>query len=316
MRSIALLAILALALSESIVPQANVAPGTGMSFGIPINATSASTKGSTGSSQSWTYTLGGGDIGKNFYFRATVEKCNYAGSQTFKTTISGNDGTGTLIHSGAFTVTSATQTYASPQLATILINTGADRSAKAATEIWTFSIALVAPIANGQSCDFWVDLITYGKPITSSGVGKDGNPGPAVDVWVPCCDSVESTFQVTMNKQDHKYLEVAATTAGSTKWDTLKLTNPASIINLKDVSHWSSAKNYQGTITARTCLSNQSCGIIADDYFVQLTNHGVDYEDATAADFHATFTLTTKAGVATASASIAMVVAALFALFH
>jgi hypothetical protein len=316
MRSIALLSILALALAATITPQANVAPAAGMSFGIPINATSASTKGSVSSSVSWNYVIGGGDIGKNFYFRASIEKCTIGGIQQFKTTIAGNDGTGIIHKSGDFTVNSATQSYSEGHVATILINAGADRVAKAAQEEWTFTLALVGSTSGGQTCDYWVDVITYGKHVTSGGVGKDGNPGAAVDVWVPCCDSVESNFQVTMNKQEHKYLEVAATTQSSTKWDTLKLTNPGNFFGLKDVSNWLSTKNNQGTVTARTCLSNTSCNIEAADYYVQLTNHGIDYDSPVAADFHATFTLTTKAGVATASASIAMVVAALFALFH
>jgi len=242
------------------------------------------------------------------------------------TQVKGDDGTGTTIppHSGVFTTKSASVGFSatdpntdetwftSAVNATVLIATGADSLAKAKSNTFTYTISLVG--TTSLSCMFYADLISYGKLVGSGSVGADGNPGPVQDAWVPCCDSVQSAYQVAMNDLPHKYLEVAASTDKG-GFDSLKLTNPGSLFGLVDVTSFPSS-THKGSVTARTCLTNQSCEVIAASYYVELVTHGYGYQDTDAQDFHATFTLTTKAGVATASATIALAVAALFALFH
>jgi len=319
MRSIALLSLLAVfAAGASITPQALTAPAAGASFGLPLEGSSASTWGDvTSAGVSFTYAVTGSDIGKNFYFRVGLYACEDESIFSYSTSVSGNDGTGTTFppKSGSFEVKSAVTSFSSvepiTQNATVLIATGADSSTQAKGNPWTYTIKLTQTL---QTCKFWADLISYGSTISSSKVGADGNPGPVQDAWIPCCGSVQSAYQVAMTTQEHKYLEVSASTVAG-GFNTLKLTNPGSLIGLVDVANFPSSTN-KGTVTARTCLSNQSCEVLTANYFVQLVTHGYSYTDANAQDFHATFTLTTKAGVATASATLAVAVAALFALFH
>jgi hypothetical protein len=327
MRSVALIAILVAAASAATIsPQAYVAPtGTGL-YGVPLEGSSYSTWGtvSQGSGNAYTYKLAKADVGKNFYFRTTVYACDTAGAMSFQTAVSGNTGTGTF-GSGdfnnkqpavGFSPTNANEDnswYTSDANATQLLVKAADAATKAADQTWTFTVSLVGTAS--LSCQFYADLITYGTLLGTSAVGKDGNPGAVQDAWIPCCDSTQSSYQLAMTAQEHKYLEVAATTVAG-KFDSLKLTNPNSLFGvLVDTTAFPSS-TYTGSVTARTCLTNSSCSIITDNYFVQLVTHGYTYGAADAKDFHATFTLTTKAGVATASATIAMAVAALFALFH
>jgi len=335
MRSFALLALLVAIASgaETLNLQPLTAPEGSSAYGIPLGGNSMSTWGTVGSAvtgTSYTYVVGssaaGSDVGKNFYLRTTLYSCTQPGSWQFQTKISGNDGTASAIHftTGEFSVKSpstgfstdggnSVDGYTSGTNATVLIAVGADSTAKAATKTWTFNIALVGATA-GTTCSFFVDLITYGSQIGASLVGKDGNPGPVQDAWIPCCDGTQSAYQVSMTSQEHKYLEVAASTAAG-RFTKLGLTNPGSLIGLVDVTSFPTSTN-TGSVTARTCLSNQSCAIVTDNYFVELSTLGYAYDAIDAKDFHATFTLTTKAGVATASATIAVAVAALFALFH
>jgi len=325
MRSVALLALLvAFAAGVAITPQPLTAPAAGASFGLPLEGSTASiwadvgAAGTSTGAKTYTYTLGGADVGKNFYFRVTLYACDTPGTWSFQTQVSGNDGTGSIIppHSGDFTVKSASTAFSAvdpiTENATVLIASGADSAAKASGKTWTYTVSIVGTTA--VTCSFYADLISYGKLISSSSVGKDGNPGATQDAWIPCCDSVQSAYQVAMTDMPHKYLEVSAMTDKG-GFDALKLTNPGSLIGLVDVTSFPSA-THVGTVTARTCLSNQSCEILTANYFVELVTHGYGYYDTDAKDFHATFTLTTKAGVATASATIAFAVAALFALFH
>jgi len=286
-------------------------PPTGEnSFGnVAYNGESHAIWGDT-SAGSYSYTLAASDIGKNFYFRATTYACDTPGAQTVKITQSINDGTGTFIHNGV-TTTSVSSNFDDVNNATVMIAASADSTPKAATQKWTWTVTAVTATVK---CSFYADLLTYGSIILSTKVGLNGNPGPVQDAWVPCCDSVQSSFQVVMNDQPHQYLEVVATSTGGGGFDTLKLTNPGSIIGLTDVATFPTSTHI-GTVSARTCLSNQSCEVLAANYFVELVNHGIAYNEQ-ASDFHATFTLTTKAGVASASATIALAVAALFALFH
>jgi len=332
MRSVALLALLvAIASGSSISSQPLTAPTGGAAFGIPLGGSSLSTMDTVtnGAGKTYTYTLGNSDLGKNLYFRTTLYACSTSGSWPLQTKVTGNDGTDSTIpyHNGDFTITSPagvalaavdanddfTWYTSSITNATVMIATGGDSSAVANGKTFTYTVALGATAPTG-SCLFFSDLISYGKPIGGNAVGADGNPGATQDAWIPCCDSVQSAYQVIMTDMPHKYLEVAATTVdgGFTK---LGLTNPGSFFGLVDTTSFPSA-THTGSVTARTCLTNQSCEIKAANYFVELTTNGYAYGAADAKDFHATFTLTTKAGVATASASIALVVAALFALFH
>jgi len=279
---------------------------------------------SNGGGNAYTYTIAGADVGKNFYFRTTVYACDTLGSWAFQTAVSGNTGTGTF-GSGDFNNKAAAVGFAATEAnedntwftsaanSTQLIIKAADSVAKAKDQVWTFTVSLTA--ATSLKCLFFADLITYGKLVGSGSVGADGNPGAVQDAWIPCCDTTTSSYQVAMTAQEHKYLEVAATTDKGT-FDTLKLTNPNSLFGvLVDTTAFPSS-THTGSVTARTCLTNASCSVITDNYFVQLVTHGYSYSAPDAKDFHATFTLTTKAGVASASATIALAVAALFALFH
>jgi len=325
MRSLALLALLALAVADTAITKISYVPPTGTDkFGTPApDSAGAWIDTVTATPTSYSYTPGS-QAGANLFFRVTVFDCEGTNNnQKFKTTVKFNDGSTTLgVNTGGGTSNSATvnwQRDSSNQLnTTILIATGADTTANAPADIaWHYTVTLDGDgkvIPATQKCHFYADFVYYGKSIQNGAIGKDGNPGDIQDAWVPCCDSVESSYQVTPANLPHKYLEVAATVqAGS--WKTVGLTNPGSVIKLTDTTTINSDVAGK-TATARTCLSNQSCEILAEDYYVILNNNGVDYADQAASDFHLTFTLTTKAGVATASASIAFAVAALFALFH
>jgi hypothetical protein len=331
MRSVALIALLvaaasAVTLNRQVYPAEGPA-GTAV-YGIPFggNAYSQWDIVSNGAGKSYTYTIA--DSGSNFYLRTTLYDCDSQGAVNFQTKITGNDGTGHL-HSGDFTITGASVGfspinaqpkdgndvvwYTGDANATQLIVASADKVAHAKTQEWTFTVSLVGTAV--VSCHFYADLISYGTTLGSAAVGKDGNPGAVQNAWIPCCDTTQSAYQLAMTPSEHHYLEVAATTDKG-GFDSLKLTNPNSLFGvLVDITSFPSS-THTGSVTARTCLTNSSCSIIADNYFVELVTHGYSYGADDAKDFHATFTLTTKAGVATASATIAMAVAALFALFH
>jgi len=334
MRSAALISLLVAAASAvAIDKQAYPAAGpTGTAvYGVPFGGNAYSQWGTVASgtgSKAYTYTIAAADVGSNFYFRTTVYACDTIGSLNFQTTIAGNDGTGHL-GSGDFTVKGGSfgfspineqpvdgdgiTWYTGDVNATQLIVASADKVAKAKTQVWTYTVAIVGTSA--VSCQFYSDLITYGTALGSAAVGKDGNPGKVQDAWIPCCDSTTSAYQLAMSPSEHHYLEVAATTDKG-GFDSLKLTNPNSLFGvLVDTTSFPSS-THTGSVTARTCLTNSSCSIIADNYYVELVTHAYTYGADEAKDFHATFTLTTKAGVATASATIAMAVVALFALFH
>jgi hypothetical protein len=315
MRSVALIACLvALASAAAITPIALTADGVAWDAGTLVTDLD-------GTPDTYTYSLTGNDAGKNFYFRVQFVDCTgEQGSQAFKLSLHGDDGTGGLVTSGTFDVAGTQVSFqpnhddpSSQTNTTSLISSVAEHSEKASGKSWTWTVALVSAIS-GRTCSYWAQLITYGSPISFSKVGKDGNPGPAQDAWVPCCNGVESSFQINMQKVEHHYLEVSATTVAG-KWKSIKLTNPGNVFGISDVTSFPSATG-KGTVTARTCLSNQSCTVEAANYYAHLTNIGYDDTDADRADSHATFTLTTKSGVASTSAAIAMVVAALFALFH
>jgi hypothetical protein len=330
MRSVALIATLVAAASAlAITPQAYPAagPATG-AFGIPLEGSAYSTWDtvSQGSGNAYTYKITKGDVGKNFYFRTTLYACDTAGSMSFQTAVSGNDGTGHLgsgdfnnkASAVGFSPTDANNDgtvtmYTSSANATQLIVKAADSVAKAPDQTWTFTVSLVG--SSSLKCQFYADLITYGTLLGSAAVGADGNPGKVQDAWIPCCDATTSSYQLAMTAQEHKYLEVAGTTDKG-GFDSLKLTNPNSLFGvIVDTTAFPSG-THTGSVTARTCLTNSSCSIITDNYFVQFVTHAYAYSDDAKKDFHATFTLTTKAGVASASATIAFAVAALFALFH
>jgi hypothetical protein len=336
MRPAALISLLVAAASAAAIDkQAYPAAGPtdGALYGVPFGGNAYSQWGivSAGSgSKSYTYTIGSGDIGSNFYFRTTVYGCDTQGSPKFKTTITGNDGTGHL-GSGDFTIKGDPVAFSAfavqpvdgdgnvwyfPDVGgmntTQLIAASADKVAKAKDQVFTFTVALAE---TSGKCEFYSDLITYGTTLGSSAVGKDGNPGKVQDAWIPCCDATTSAYQLVMTPSEHHYLEVAATTDKGT-FDSLKLTNPNSLFGVVVDTTSFPSSTHTGSETARTCLTNSSCSIIADNYYVELVTYAYAYDAAAAKDFHATFTLTTKAGVATASATIAMAVAALFALFH
>jgi len=310
---------LAVAVSAgTLTNQAYVPPtGTG-SFGTPGPMGTADGTWFTdlSSSKSWTYTIAAGDQGKNIYFRSTITNCSDQFSQTLSTEISGDDGTGTTFppHSGTFSnkgsfsfVPDSNHNYSN------IIGAGGDSSFKAGNKVWTFTLALTGNPSFGQTCSGFVDLITYGSVVSAGKIGANGNPGPTQDAWVPCCDSIDSAYVVSTTDQPHKYLEVSVQSSIG-EWNYVKLTNPGSLIGLADVTNFPSSG--KGIVTARTCLSNQSCEVIAANYMVHIVNDAIDAINGSPEDVHATFTLTTKAGVASASAAIAMFVAALFALFH
>jgi len=321
MRSVALLALLAYAsASTAITPQALTAPTGSEAWSLnPHTGSSASSwftflEGTT--SMAYTYTLSSSDIGKNFYFRTTLYNCTEAGSVSFQTVATGNDGSKNFlgIANPDFKVSGTVGSLSvnGGVNASAMVALGGDSSTLASSKSWTWTINLIG-VDGTQSCQGFADLITYGKVVAAGAVGANGIPGATQDAWIPCCDSTDSAYLITPTDQPHKYME-ASVQSVTGEFNYIKLTNPGSVIGLADVTNFPSSG--KGIVTARTCLSNQSCEVLAKDYYVHIITHGIDYDDPTAGDFHATFTLTTKAGVASASAAIAMLVAALFALFH
>jgi hypothetical protein len=316
MRSVALLALLAVgafAGDFAVQPYPANGPSGDAKFGIDPAGSDASTWFTDlTSTLSWTYAVPNADQGKNYYFRTTIYNCSSDFDQAFTTTIVGDDGTGTKIppHSGAFTVTSSVSTAYVPgePAVAIIIGAGGDSTANAGQKVWTYTVTLTQP-RSGQVCKGFVDLISYGGVVSSSKIGADGNPGGTIDAWVPCCDALDTVFAIAAKDQPHKYLEAAVQTQQG-EFNYVKLHNPT-LFSIDDITHFPSSG--KGIVTVRTCLSNQSCEVKAQNYFVHIVNNANSAMDE---DAHATFTLTTKAGVASASAAIAMLVAALFALFH
>jgi len=288
------------------MPQPYSPPISSAAFGIPLTGSSYSTwvTVGNGAGNSLTYTLTSGDIGKNLYFRATVYACDTMGSWQFKTKITGNDGTTDFSADSAAVGYSATDAndditwYYGALNSTVMIATGADLSAGATNKIWTFTISLTSPTS--LACLFYADLISYGSPSMSSAIGSNGEPGPAQDAWIPCCDSVQSSYQIATTSMADAYLEISATTVQG-GFDKLKLTNAGSVI---DQTLFPSA-THAGSITAFSCPSDQpTCAIVSGYYFVELITHGYGYYDTGAKDFHATFTLTSKSSAtATSTAS-------------
>jgi hypothetical protein len=321
MRSFFLLAALtALVSAASLNVQPMVAPAEGASFGIPLNGNPMSYWGTVSANDKVDLTakLTSSNNGQNVYFRVGFYDCEVMSATSFQLLISGDTNRPISVahpkstfdvSSGSLGFTPGNDQNATQTLA---ITSESLRYLDSAGETWTFT---VKQVGGNSICKFFADLIVSGKPLGAATVGKNGNLGPVQDAWAPCCDSTDSAYQVAMDVREHQYMEVVAKTVTG-GYETLKLTNPGSLFGLVDTATWPSTTYKGAGVSVRTCLTNSSCGIIADNYYVHLITHGISYYADDAADFHATFTMTTKAGVASASATLAVVVAALFALFH
>jgi len=321
MRSLALLAFLGVALGALNYQQLSV-PGASSDLSIPLMGNPNSWWGtvSTDAAASASKSFTSSNLGQNVYFRVGAYNASNDAVQTLKISISGDKqksceyllGHQVCTSVGTkFTVTSSSFSYDGNDNVTQLIAVSSDLLEQLSSDgtTWTFTITQTA---GSGTTKFFADLMYYGSVIKSSQVGTEGAEGPKYTAVIPCCTSTDSSYMIAMNQRDHQFLQVTATEVMG-PIETLKLTNPTSLY--VDTDNFDVNKNYAGQTQVRTCISNQSCGTIVASYYVHLVTHGQN-DNLDPKDYVATFTLTTKAGVASASATLAVVLAALFALFH
>lgn len=123
---------------------------------------------------------------------------------------------------------------------------------------------------------------------------------------MPCCGAVQQTSYVPMPASEHNALQAVISGDSNVDWDTAEMINAAFLSVDVPVSF----KNDMSTV--RTCLSNQSCSIEADNYFVRVNTASSNTMSGT---YDMTLSLIAGAST-TVLSSIALLVVALNALFQ